>query len=90
MRLVSLMLVLLLISGCDWFSRPTSMPAGYTYHNDLYKSPPGPVVKKAGSESSAGKQVQVIETTQPPRTGNLPEPLINAPVNEEIEMEQLQ
>lgn len=47
------------MAGCTW--DPTFMPAGYTYHGQLYKSPPGPEPQPIGYAYSAQRNEEVLQ-----------------------------
>lgn len=61
MRLFMLSLLsLLALSGCRSVWDPTFMPAGYSYHQEKYKSPPGPEAADIGYKYSADKNEAVL------------------------------
>lgn len=55
------LLSLLVLSGCRSVWDPTFMPAGYSYHRNDYKSPPGPEAADIGYKYSAAKNEAVLE-----------------------------
>lgn len=60
-RLAMLAAPIALVSCAGYVMHPSPMPTGYTYHNDLYKAPPGadPLIYRAPSST-----VTVVETTE--------------------------
>lgn len=46
--------------GCRTLVDPTFMPAGYSYHHDEYKAPPGPEADDIGYEYSAAKNGETL------------------------------
>ncbi|MFN3700921.1 MAG: hypothetical protein ACK4VI_05275 [Alphaproteobacteria bacterium] len=56
------LLLILVLAGChNYVVRPSAVPSGYSYHNDLYKSPPSPDPTAIGYTYSAEKNEHVIE-----------------------------
>ncbi|MCF8496757.1 MAG: hypothetical protein K9G62_08875 [Alphaproteobacteria bacterium] len=51
-------LSLLGLTGCSW--DPTFMPAGYRYHHNLYKAPPGPEARSIGYDYSPAANADVM------------------------------
>lgn len=51
----------LALMGCELFTNPSAMPAGYTYHNEVYKAPPGPDAPDIGYEYSARANEEILE-----------------------------
>ncbi len=66
MRVRFLLLATLCLAACDtpgeMFGRPTYMGSGYTYHNDLYKAPPGPSAPGIGYPYSEGANRDVLQS----------------------------
>jgi hypothetical protein len=61
MRLVLLLLVTAFgLTGCRTFWDPTFMPAGYTYHQEVYKAPPGPEADDIGYAYTPERNEEVI------------------------------
>lgn len=60
----ALPLVMILgLTGCqNYFVKPSAIPSGYTYHNDLYKSPPSPEATNLGYTYSEAKNAQLVES----------------------------
>jgi hypothetical protein len=62
MRIHFLLLAVLGLTGCDTlFGNPTYLPAGYTYHNDLYKAPPGPAAPDIGYSYNALRNREILQ-----------------------------
>lgn len=60
MRIWAFCLVsVLALSGCRTFWDPTFMPAGYAYHQEEFKSPPGPEAEAVGYEYDASVNAAV-------------------------------
>lgn len=59
MRFLFCCFVLVALTGCEILMSPSPMPAGYTYHNDAYKSPPGPDAKDIGYDYSYAQNEMV-------------------------------
>ncbi|MCC6598811.1 MAG: hypothetical protein IT559_08480 [Alphaproteobacteria bacterium] len=55
------LLSVLALSGCRSLWDPTFMPAGYSYHQNNYKSPPGPEASDIGYEYTAAENEAVME-----------------------------
>lgn len=51
MRFLTLLFVVISLAGCRTIMDPTFMPAGYKYHDNEYKSPPGPGVEDIDENS---------------------------------------
>ncbi len=49
------------LTGCRSVWSPTFMPAGYTYHNDEYKAPPGPEADSIGYDYSTQANSEVLQ-----------------------------
>jgi hypothetical protein len=62
MRILSFcLLASLALTGCRSIMDPTFMPAGYSYHREVYKSPPGPPADNIGYHYDAAKNEKVQE-----------------------------
>jgi hypothetical protein len=48
------------LTACQTFWNPTFMPAGYSYHNNVYKSAPGPESKELGYDYSLKKNAEIL------------------------------
>ena len=59
--LFSLSAATLLIAACDTVMRPSFMPAGYTYHQEAYKSPPNGTPWDIGYEYTHAKNKEVLD-----------------------------
>lgn len=59
----ALPLVMILgLTGCqNYFVKPSAIPSGYTYHDDLYKSPPSPEATNLGYTYSEAKNAELVE-----------------------------
>lgn len=64
MRFVLFAVLALTIVGCRSIMDPTFMPAGYSYHNNLYKSPPGPPADDIGYPYSKEKNAHILNEWQ--------------------------
>jgi hypothetical protein len=54
--------LILALAGCqNYFVKPSVIPSGYSYHNDLYKSPPSPEPDSIGYTYTAEKNERVIQ-----------------------------
>lgn len=61
MRAFSICLIaVLVLSGCRSIWDPTFQPAGYSYHRNEFKSPPGPPADDIGYGYTAAKNDQVL------------------------------
>lgn len=60
MRFLSFFVLILALSGCRSIMDPTFMPASYSYHNNLYKSPPGPPAADIGYPYSEAKNAHIM------------------------------
>lgn len=61
MRATFCLITLLSLSACRTITDPSFMPSGYTYHQDLYKSPPGPEAKGIGYDYNAISNAEVLQ-----------------------------
>jgi hypothetical protein len=52
------------LAGCRSVMDPTAMPAGYSYHQNIYKSPPGPPAADIGYPFSSERNDVVVEKWQ--------------------------
>ncbi|MEZ5918357.1 MAG: hypothetical protein R3D66_00015 [Alphaproteobacteria bacterium] len=59
MRSILFLTAFLSLSACRVIADPTFAPSGYTYHQDLYKSPPGPEAADIGYDYSAVRNDEV-------------------------------
>lgn len=50
----------LALAGCRSIMDPTFMPAGYSFHSDTYKAPPGPMAKGIGYDFSPSMNETVV------------------------------
>ncbi len=57
-------LALLALTGCRSLMDPTPMPAGYAYHQEKFKSPPGPPAAEIGYPFSVPRNDVVVEKWQ--------------------------
>lgn len=55
------LLSILALTGCRSVWDPTFMPAGYTYHHEDYKSPPGPEAADIGYKYTAAENEAVMQ-----------------------------
>lgn len=60
MRNYFIVFSILALTGCRTLMDPTFMPAGYAYHNDYYKSPPGPESRSIGYPYTPAANAAVI------------------------------
>jgi hypothetical protein len=51
MRFLGFLTLILVLSACGW--NPDYRPAGYTYHHEVYKAPPGPPLPGAKDADKA-------------------------------------
>lgn len=56
--------LILALTGCRSVWDPTFMPSGYTWHNDVYKAPPGPEAQSLGYDYSAARNEGQVEMWQ--------------------------
>ena len=49
------------LNGCKAIMNPTFMPSGYTYHQDTYKSPPGPEASSIGYDYNQLKNDEIVQ-----------------------------
>ena len=68
------------LTGCTLFSSPTFMPAGYSYHGDDYKSPPGPELRHGRDAASAPVDTASVEERREPADMDMDMPLAVPPV----------
>jgi hypothetical protein len=61
---LALLSVIIAVSGCRSFLDPSPMPAGYAYHQQKYKSPPGPPAADIGYPFSVDRNDVVVEKWQ--------------------------
>lgn len=61
---LALLSVIVAVSGCRSVMDPTPMPAGYAYHQQKYKSPPGPPAPGIGYPFSVDRNDVVVEKWQ--------------------------